>query len=49
MLYGTVPIFTKLFAHNLRVFVISTNVCPWQAFPALSNEHSSLVRKIVNE
>jgi hypothetical protein len=33
---------------NLRIFVIRLSVCPWQAFPALSNKHSSLVPKLVN-
>ncbi len=38
----------KLYGRNLRVFVLSYSVCPWQAFQARSNKHSSLVQKLVN-
>ncbi len=43
-----VPNFIKLFPRDLRIFVISKSVCPWQAFPIWSSKHSSLVRKSVN-
>ncbi len=36
------------FVHNLRTFVISWSVFPWQAFQAYSNKYSSFVHKIVN-
>ncbi len=31
------PILWNIFICNLRIFVISQSVCPWQAFPAESN------------
>jgi hypothetical protein len=31
------PIVIKNVVRNLQIFVISLSVCPWQAFPALSN------------
>ncbi len=42
------PNVLKLLVHNLRIFVIGQSVCPWQAFPAQSNEHTSQVQKFVN-
>ncbi len=38
----------NIFVRNLRFFVISLSICPWQAFPAYSNKHSSLVQKLLN-
>jgi hypothetical protein len=39
----------KLFVSVIyEFFVISWSVCPWQAFQAWSNKHSSLVQKLVN-
>ncbi len=32
---------------DLRILVISQNVCSWQAFQAQSNKHSNLQRKLV--
>ncbi len=40
--------FETFYGRNLRVFVISESVYPWQAFQAWSNKHSSLVQKLVN-
>ncbi len=36
------------FVRNLRIFIISLSVCPWQAFQAWSNKHSSLLQKSIN-
>ncbi len=36
------------YVRDLRIFVISLSVCPWQAFPDYSNKHTSLVQKFVN-
>ncbi len=33
---------------NVIKLVVSQSICPWQAFQALSNKHSSLLRKLVN-
>jgi hypothetical protein len=32
MAFGANPV--KIYSRDLRIFVISYNVCPWQAFPA---------------
>ncbi len=40
--------YKTFFVHDLRIFVLSQSVCPWQTFPAQSNKHSSSVRKSVN-
>jgi len=40
--------YKTFYVRNLRNFVISYSVCTWQAFPAYSNRHSSLVQKLVN-
>ncbi len=40
--------YKTFYGRNLRIFVISQSVCPWQAFQVYSNKHSSLVRKPVN-
>jgi hypothetical protein len=40
--------YKNFFVRNLWVFTISRSVCPWQAFPTLSNKHSSLSWKCVN-
>ncbi len=37
----------NFFVCNLRIFLINWRLCPWQAFLAYSNKHSSLVRKVV--
>ncbi len=29
--------YTTFYGRNLPISIISSNVCPWQAFPALSN------------
>ena len=39
--------FLKHFVWNLRIFIISWSACPWQAFQANSNKHSSLAQKLV--
>ncbi len=40
--------YKTFFVRNLQIFVLSLSVCTWQAFPADSNKHSSLVQKFVN-
>jgi hypothetical protein len=44
----TGPNVIKLFVRYLQIFVLSSSVCPWEAYPSLSNKHSSLVRKCVS-
>ncbi len=36
------------YVHNLRIFIKSWSVRPWQAFQAYSKKQSSLLQKIVN-
>jgi hypothetical protein len=38
----------NFFVHNLQIFGINLSFCPWQAFQAYSNKHTSLVQKFVN-
>ncbi len=38
----------NFFVQNLRIFTISSSVCPWQAFTVNSYKHSSFVQKSVN-
>ncbi len=33
---------------NLRIFLISHSVCPWQAFESYSSKHCNLIRTFVN-
>ncbi len=40
--------YKTFFVRDLRIFVISESVCPWQAFSIQSNKHSSLLLKLVN-
>jgi hypothetical protein len=40
--------YKTFFVGNLRTFVISQSVCPWQAFLVYSYQHFSLIRKYVN-
>ncbi len=42
------PNVIKLFVRYLQIFVLSSSVCPWQAYPSLSIKHSSLVQKFVS-
>jgi hypothetical protein len=40
--------YKPFYGRNLRIFVRRKSVCPWQAFSAYYNKHSSLMRKYVN-
>jgi len=40
--------YKTFYGRNLRIFVTSKSVCPWQAFSAYYNKQSSLVWKSVN-
>jgi hypothetical protein len=41
------PFYVTFYVRNLRIFVISQSVCPWQAFSAGLTKHFSLVQIFV--
>jgi hypothetical protein len=49
MFYNMGPCYKTFYDRNLQIFVISYFGCPWQAFPAYSNEESRLSTKITEQ
>jgi hypothetical protein len=46
---NVIKLFTAVtYGRNLRIFIIGYSYCPWQAFQAYTNKHSSLLQTIVN-